>query len=71
MYTYKYIYGRKTKYLEDLTVYLPFSSILSQPPSQVTWPNQSHIYEVAEWGKGRPPPQVRGLLVWSFSHPTT
>lgn len=44
MYMYKYIHGRKTKYLEDLTVCLLFSSIVSQPPSQVTWPLTKVIF---------------------------
>lgn len=34
----------KTKYLEDLTVCLLFSSIVSQPPSQVTWPLTKVIF---------------------------
>lgn len=33
--------------------------------------NQSHIYQVAEWGEGRTAPQVRELPVWSSPHPTT
>lgn len=50
MYMHKYTYGRKTKYLEDLTVYLLFSSILSQPPSQVTWPLTKVIF--TKWPSG-------------------